>query len=133
MSRARTLANLGNTSLATDAELSAAVEPKADKVTERNVQTVSAYTLVSADAPRIVEMNFATANTLTIPPNSSVAFPIGSSILVVQTGAGQTTIAAGVGVTVNSFLGLKIIGQWAGCTLVKRATDTWVAVGGLVA
>lgn len=72
-------------------------------------------------------------NRLIIPPNSSVAFPIGTSIVVVQTGAAQTTISAGAGVTVNSFIGLKIIGQWAGCTLIKRAENTWVAVGGLVA
>jgi len=97
-----------------------------------NEQTAS-YTLVLGDAQDVVEMNVSTANTLTIPPNSSVAFPVGASIFVVQTGTGQTTIAAGAGVTVNSFLGLKIIGRWAGCTLIKRATDTWVAVGGLVA
>lgn len=97
-----------------------------------SAQTAS-YTLVLGDAQKVVEMNVATANTLTIPPNGDVAFPVGTSILVVQTGAGQTTITAGAGVTVNSFLGLKIIGQWAGCTLVKRATNTWVAVGGLVA
>lgn len=94
---------------------------------------VASYTLVLGDAQDVVEMNVATANTLTIPPNSSVAFPVGTSILVVQTGAGQTTITAGAGVTVNSFLGLKIIGRWAGCTLIKRAENTWVAVGGLVA
>lgn len=68
-----------------------------------------------------------------IPLDSSVNFPIGTSIVVVRTGAGQTNIAGVSGVTVNSFLGLKIIGQWAGCTLVKRAANTWVAVGGLVA
>ena len=97
-----------------------------------SAQTIS-YTLVLSDAQDVVEMNVATANTLTIPPNSSVAFPVGTSIFVVQTGAGQTTITAGAGVTVNSFIGLKVIGRWAGCTLIKRATDTWVAVGGLVA
>lgn len=97
-----------------------------------NAQT-SSYTLVLGDAQDVVEMNVAAANTLTIPPNSNVAFPIGTSIFVVQTGNGQTTITAGAGVTVNSFIGLKIVGRWAGCTLIKRATDTWVAVGGLVA
>jgi len=97
-----------------------------------SAQTAS-YTLVLGDAQDVVEMNVATANTLTIPPNDTVAFPVGTSIFVVQTGAGQTTITAGAGVTVNSFLGLKIIGRWAGCTLIKRATNTWVAVGGLVA
>ena len=101
-----------------------------------NISTNSltaSYTLALSDSQKIVEMNVSSANTLTIPPNSSVAYPVGTSILVVQTGAGQTTITAGAGVTINSFLGLKIIGRWAGCTLIKRATDTWVAVGGLVA
>jgi hypothetical protein len=101
-----------------------------------NISTNSltaSYTLALSDSQKIVEMNVSSANTLTIPPNSSVAYPVGTSILVVQTGAGQTTITAGAGVTINSYLGLKIIGRWAGCTLIKRATDTWVAVGGLVA
>ena len=100
-----------------------------------NPQTAS-YSLVIEDAQKVVEMNVASANTLTIPPDPaspSLVFPIGTSILVVQTGAGQTTITAGAGVTVNSFLGLKIIGRYAGCTLIKRAANTWVAVGGLVA
>ena len=97
-----------------------------------NVQTAS-YTLALTDAQKVVEMNVATANTLTIPLDSSVNFPIGTSILLVQTGTGQTTVAGAAGVTVNSFIGLKIIGRWAGCTLVKRAANTWVAVGGLVA
>ena len=97
-----------------------------------NAQTAS-YTLALTDAQKVVEMNVATANTLTIPLDSSVNFPIGTSILLVQTGAGQTTIAGAVGVTVSSYLGLKVVGQWAGATLVKRSANSWVAVGGLVA
>jgi hypothetical protein len=97
-----------------------------------SAQTAS-YTLVAGDAQKVVEMNVSTANTLTIPTNDNVAFPVGTSILVVQTGSGQTTVAGAAGVTVNSFLGLKFVGQWAGATLIKRATNTWVAVGGLVA
>jgi hypothetical protein len=93
----------------------------------------ASYTLLLTDGGKIVEMTSASANNLTIPLNSSVAFPIGTSIFVVQAGAGQTTIVATAGVTVNSYVGLKLIGQWAGCTLIKRATNTWVAVGGLVA
>jgi hypothetical protein len=97
-----------------------------------NARTAS-YTLVLGDAQKIIEMNVATANVLNIPLDSSVNFPIGTSILVVQTGAGQTSIVGTSGVTVNSFVGLKIIGRWAGCTLIKRAANTWVAVGGLAA
>jgi hypothetical protein len=25
------------------------------------------------------------------------------------------------------------VGRWSGCTLIKRDTNTWVAVGGIVA
>jgi hypothetical protein len=78
-------------------------------------------------------MTSSSANNLTIPLNSSVSFPIGTSIFVLQAGTGQTTIVATAGVTINSFIGLKIIGQWSGCTLIKRDTNTWAAIGGLVA
>lgn len=101
---------------------------------QQNAQTGTTYTLALADAGKLVEMNNASANTLTVPPNSSVAFPVGSQILVLQTGAGQTTLAAGAGVTVNSKDGnLKLSAQWCAATLIKRATDTWVVVGDLTA
>ena len=98
----------------------------------QNAQTGTTYTLVLADGGKLVEMNNASANTLTVPPNSSVALPVGTQILVLQTGAGQTTLAAGSGVTINSKDGnLKLSAQWCAATLIKRATDTWVAVGDL--
>lgn len=103
------------------------------KDVELNVRT-SSYTLVLADAGKIVEMNVAGANILTVPPNSSVAFPIGTIIGVDQLGAGQTTITPGSGVTIRSAGGLvKIKGQYSSVSLRKRATDEWVLVGDLVA
>ena len=78
-------------------------------------------------------MNVASANTLTVPPNSSVAFPVGSQINVLQTGAGQCTITPGAGVTINGTPGLKTRAQWSYATLIKRATDTWVLVGDIAA
>jgi len=99
-----------------------------------NAQVGTTYTLALTDDGKVVEMNNASANTLTVPPNSSVAFPVGAQILVLQTGAGQTTLAAGAGVTVNSKDGnLKLSAQWCAATLIKRATDTWVVVGDLSA
>ena len=101
---------------------------------QQNKQTGTTYTLALADDGKVVEMNNASANTLTVPPNSSVAFPVGSQILVLQTGAGQTTVAAGAGVTVSSKDGnLKLSAQWSAATLIKRATDAWVAIGDLSA
>lgn len=98
-----------------------------------NAQTGTTYTSVLEDNNKIVEMNNGSANTLTIPLNSSVAYPVGAQINVLQTGTGQTTIAATSGVTVNATPGLKLRAQWSSATLIKRATDTWVAVGDLSA
>jgi hypothetical protein len=97
-----------------------------------NAQAAS-YTLVLADKNKIVEMGVGSANDLTVPPNSSVAFPIGSQIQVLQTGTGKTRILAGAGVTVNATPGVYLRAQWSGVTLLKRASDTWVATGDLSA
>jgi hypothetical protein len=95
-----------------------------------NAQTGTSYTHVLADAGKIVSMNNAASNTLTIPTNASVTFPVGTMILVRQAGAGQTTVAGAGGVTINSRGGaLKLAGQYAYATLVKVATDTWELSG----
>jgi hypothetical protein len=97
-----------------------------------NAQAAS-YTLVLADNGKLVEISNASANNLTVPLNSSVAYPVGSQINILQTGAGQTTIVATGGVTINGTPGLKLRAQWSSATLIKRGTDTWVAVGDLSA
>jgi hypothetical protein len=98
-----------------------------------NAQTGTTYTSVLDDNGKIVEMNNASANTLTVPLNSSVAYPVGAQINILQTGTGQTTVAATGGVTINATPGLKLRAQWSSATLIKRATDTWVLVGDLSA
>jgi hypothetical protein len=100
-----------------------------------NVQTGTSYTLVLADANKLVTLNNASAITLTVPPNSSVAFPVGTRIDLAQLGAGQVTVTEGSGVTVNrpSTLGLKLIGQYSEATLTKYATDTWLLAGHITA
>lgn len=103
---------------------------KAEKLFSINNQTAS-YTLVLSDADKIVEMNVASANNLTVPLDSSVDFSIGTQINILQTNSGQTTIVPTSGVTVNATPGLKIRAQWSSVTLIKRAANTWVAVGDL--
>jgi len=87
------------------------------------------YTLVLTDDDKIVEVDKASAVNLTIPLNSSVAFPVGTTIGILQKGEGQVTIVATEGVTVNSKDGMKLSGQFAGATLIKRATNTWYLNG----
>ncbi len=95
-----------------------------------NEQTGTAYTLVGGDTGKLIKMNNAAANTLTVPPNSSVAFAIGTTISVVQYGAGTTTLTAGSGVTIYSYnSALAITGQYGQAVLTKCATDLWIAAG----
>jgi hypothetical protein len=88
--------------------------------------------LVLTDQDKLVEMNVGSANNLTIPLNSTVAFPTGTQVLVTQYGAGATTIVATGGVTVRSLGGaLKLNGQYSAASLIKIATDEWDAFGNL--
>jgi hypothetical protein len=109
------------------------VDSKTAKLITTNRQTAS-YTLVLGDADKLVEMNVGSANNLTIPLNSSVAFPIGTQILLAQYGAGQTTIVPTSGVTVRSNgAKLKLNVQYSGATLIKIGTDEWYLFGDIVA
>ena len=96
-----------------------------------NAQTGTSYTLVLADAGTFVTLSNAAPVTLTVPNNTSVAFPVGTMVNLLQLGAGQVTIAAGGGVTVSSASGLKLADQYSSAQLIKLATNTWVAVGRL--
>lgn len=91
----------------------------------------TSYTLTLTNAAGLVEMS--NGGTLTIPTNASVALPVGTQIVILQTGASQVTLAGASGVTVNGTPGLKLRAQWSSATLIKRATDTWVALGDLAA
>jgi hypothetical protein len=106
---------------------------KVDSLTPISQKTAS-YTLSSlTERDDLIEMGSATALTLTIPPASAVDYPIGTSIDILQTGAGQVTVAAGAGVTVNATPGLKLRTTWSSATLFKRAANTWVVFGDLTA
>ena len=126
------LGNVDNTSDANKPVSTAtqtALDLKTNKLIVANRQTAS-YTLVLTDADKLVEMNVGSANNLTIPLNSSVAFATGTQILLAQYGAGQTTIVATSGVTVRSNgAKLKLNVQYSGATLIKIATDEWYLFG----
>ena len=99
-----------------------------------NAQTGTSYTPVLGDGNNtLVTLSNASAITLTIPPNSSVAYPVGTSIDILQTSTGQVTIAAGSGVTVNATPGLKLRAQWSSAVLIQRSANTWVLIGDLSA
>ena len=95
--------------------------------------TNTAYTLSIGDSGSFITASNASAMTITIPTNASVAFDVGTKIMFVQMGAGQVTFVASGGVSLYADPGLKIAAQYGGAELVKIATDTWILVGRLAA
>jgi hypothetical protein len=97
-----------------------------------NPQTGTTYTLVLADAGKLVRCSNANAITLTIPKNSSVEFATGTVIYVEQQGAGVITVAPVDGdVTINS-TAKKTWGQYSVIELMKLDTNLWNVIGGSV-
>ena len=91
----------------------------------------ASYTLVANDNGKLIEMNVASANTLTI--NASI-FSAGNQILISQYGAGQTTITAGAGVTLRSSGGkLKTSAQYSLVTIVAISSTEFYVAGDLTA
>ena len=97
-----------------------------------NAQTGTTYTFVLLDQGKLVTSSNGSAQTFTVPPNSSVAYPTGTQIIVQNIGSANCTLAEGSGVTIQSKDSSKEIdGQFAGATLIKTATDTWSLIGAL--
>ena len=98
-----------------------------------NTQTGTSYTLVIADDTSLITLANASAIAVTIPLNSSVPFPIGSCVDLVQFGAGQVTVSGASGVTLVSTGGTsatpKTSVQNSAITLRKLGTDSWIAIG----
>jgi hypothetical protein len=95
-----------------------------------NNQTAN-YVAVLGDANNIVTMSTAGADTFTVPPNASVAFPIGTTLTVIQLGAGQVTLTAGAGVTFQTPSSATTRAQYSTVAMIKILTDTWILSGDL--
>ena len=97
-----------------------------------NAQTGTTYTLVLEDRDKLVELDNASDITLTVPVSTTLNFPIGTQVLIVQKGAGQITVQGFTGVTIYAEDSkVKTVGQYAMATLIKCATDTWYLGGNL--
>lgn len=101
-----------------------------------STQSGTSYTAALTDAPSsqnyqgYIQFTNTGAVTFTIPPNASVAFPIGTVISVEQNNTGTVTLTAGSGVTLNSRGGLlATAGRYAVAQAKKVATNTWTVIG----
>lgn len=95
--------------------------------------TATSHTLEPIDLGSILETTGSSAVTVTIPPEASVPFEIGTLINVTQVGAGIATVTAAAGVSLNGVVAgsVALDGQWSGVALVKRGADAWVIQGAL--
>jgi hypothetical protein len=98
-----------------------------------NAQTGTSYTTVLADNGKLTTLTNASAIAVTIPPNSSVAYPVGAQINIAQLGAGQVTVSGGSGVTIVSTgatsTAPKARAQYSTLTAVQTSTDNWLVMG----
>ncbi len=98
------------------------------------IQKTAAYTLGAlTERDSLIEVSHTggSAVNVTIPADSTLNFPVGTSIDVLQTNTGSVAIAGAGGVTVNATPGLTLRTQWSSATLLKRAANTWVVYGDL--
>jgi hypothetical protein len=94
----------------------------------------SAYTFALGDAETVILFNGGSAATFTIPLNSTVNFPVGTQINVIQYGAQQVTFAGVSGVTfVSAGSKFKTKETWAIVTLIQMLTNVWILVGNTAA
>lgn len=108
-------------------QLAASIVTARQELISRTV--TAAITLALTDAGCLINIgNSAYTPTIncTVPPNSSVAFPIGSFVDICSTSKGTVTLVAGAGVTISGTT--LLYGQYSTARLVKTATDTWQVV-----
>jgi len=102
-----------------------------------NAQTGLTYTAVKADGLNaIVTMDNAAANVFSIPTDATYDFPIGTTLVVYQKGAGITTIQAVTsGTTTVTSAGavsaVPVLARYKAAACIKLAANSWTVVGGI--
>ena len=94
------------------------------------------YTLTAlTERDNMIELNSSSPITLSVPTDATLNFPIGTTIDLLRVGTGTVTVAAVTSgtTTINATPGFKLRAQWSSATLMKRAANTWVLLGDLMA
>jgi hypothetical protein len=92
---------------------------------------VTGYTLVLADAGKLLTFNASGSLNVIVPAAASVAFPTGTHVDVARLGAGAVTVTGASGVTINATPGAKLRAQYSAGTLILYEGDKWLVVGDL--
>ena len=98
----------------------------------QNSQTGATYTLVLADDGKHIYLTTGSTNTITVPTNASVAFPIGTVVTVVNGNSGICTISGpttGLQLANGAAATTRSIATKGMATMIKVATDLWYVSG----
>jgi hypothetical protein len=96
---------------------------KADLALVQNAQTGTTYSFVAADFTKLVTLSNASPVAVELPLESSVAWPTGTQLRLLNQGAGTVTVSGAVGVTIN---GTPLtLAQYKAAVITKTGTDTW--------
>jgi hypothetical protein len=95
--------------------------------TAQDVDTKTAdYTLVTADAGRLIIMDSATDEDVTV--DGSLDLAVGQRIDLLRLGAGEVTVVAS-SATVNGTPGLKLRAQYSAATVLCVGADDYILLG----
>ena len=117
--------------------ISTAISTTTSRTLNNQVGTVYTFTLTDGSQTRqspFVTLSNASPITVTVPANSSVNFPVGAQIDIIQDGAGKVTLVGATGVTINSLSSFKSLGgRYAQATLIQKTLNNWYLYGNLIA
>jgi hypothetical protein len=102
-----------------------------------NSQSGATYTLASTDQYQVLVITTnASTKTVSIPTDATYAFPTGTAITILNTGAGLLTInAVTSGTTTVTSAGAvsasPTVAQYKTAVAIKTATNAWTVVGSI--
>lgn len=100
-------------------------------------QSGTTYTVDADDQYQVLILTSnAAAKTVSIPTDATLNYPIGTTITLINTGAGDLTVDAvtPATTTINSAGATStapVVAQWKSCAAIKTAADEWIVVGGV--
>ncbi len=92
---------------------------------------VTGYTLVLADAGKLLTFDTTGTVSVIVPAASSVAFPTGTHVDLARLGTGAVQVTGATGVTVNATPGTSLRAQYSAASMVLYQGDKWIVVGDL--
>lgn len=94
--------------------------------------TATPRDIILEDAWTTIVMNLAGANNIVIPANSNIAFPIGTELIIMQYGAGTTTVQISTDdLRYDAAYSAALNGQYAVVGIKKVAATEWFLFGNL--